>query len=49
MGDVDGEDSDSDGGEFEDVPVKEGFEPVIPDHLRAEYGEKAFVFFMIWD
>ncbi|XP_033632589.1 UV-stimulated scaffold protein A-like [Asterias rubens] len=38
VGDVDGEDSDSDGGEFEDVPVKEGFEPVIPDHLRAEYG-----------
>lgn len=25
--------------EFEEVPEKEGYEPVIPSHLRAEYGE----------
>jgi len=25
--------------EFEDVPEKEGYEPVIPAHLRAEYGK----------
>ncbi|XP_022091851.1 UV-stimulated scaffold protein A-like [Acanthaster planci] len=33
-----GGDSDSEGEGFEDVPEKEGFEPVIPDHLRKEYG-----------
>ncbi|RXN23811.1 UV-stimulated scaffold A [Labeo rohita] len=31
----DGEDDDDD---FVDVPEKEGYEPHIPDHLRAEYG-----------
>jgi hypothetical protein len=25
--------------EMEEVPEKEGYEPVIPPHLRAEYGE----------
>ncbi|XP_065105289.2 UV-stimulated scaffold protein A [Paramisgurnus dabryanus] len=30
-----GEDDDDD---FEEVPEKEGYEPHIPDHLRAEYG-----------
>ena len=34
-----GGDSDSEGEGFEDVPEKEGFEPVIPSHLRKEYGE----------
>ena len=33
----DAESSDSDE-EFEDVPEKEGYEPFIPEHLRAEYG-----------
>lgn len=32
----DGEDSEED---FVDVPEKEGYEPHIPEHLRAEYGE----------
>ncbi|XP_043112973.1 UV-stimulated scaffold protein A isoform X2 [Puntigrus tetrazona] len=31
----DGEDDDDD---FVDVPEKEGYEPFIPEHLRAEYG-----------
>lgn len=31
-----GEDDDDD---FEEVPEKEGYEPHIPEHLRAEYGE----------
>ncbi|KAM9741101.1 UV-stimulated scaffold protein A isoform 2-T2 [Menidia menidia] len=30
----DGEDED----DFDEVPEKEGFEPYIPEHLRAEYG-----------
>ncbi|XP_053314147.1 UV-stimulated scaffold protein A [Spea bombifrons] len=30
--------SDEDDDEFEEVPEKEGYEPDIPDHLRAEYG-----------
>ena len=25
--------------DMEEVPEKEGYEPVIPAHLRAEYGE----------
>ncbi|KAL4660969.1 UV-stimulated scaffold protein A isoform X1 [Arapaima gigas] len=29
---------DEDDDDFEEVPEKEGFEPHIPDHLRAEYG-----------
>lgn len=33
----DGEDDDED--DFVDVPEKEGYEPHIPEHLRAEYGE----------
>lgn len=32
----DGEDSEE---EFVDVPEKEGYEPHVPEHLRAEYGE----------
>ncbi|XP_051715894.1 UV-stimulated scaffold protein A [Ctenopharyngodon idella] len=32
----DGEDDDED--DFVDVPEKEGYEPHIPEHLRAEYG-----------
>lgn len=30
--------SDSEDDDFEEVPEKEGYEPVIPQHLRAEYG-----------
>ncbi|KAM4732220.1 UV-stimulated scaffold protein A isoform 1-T2 [Anableps anableps] len=33
----DGEEEDDDD-EFEEVPEKEGYEPHIPEHLRAEYG-----------
>ncbi|XP_028272355.1 UV-stimulated scaffold protein A isoform X2 [Parambassis ranga] len=33
----DGED-DEDDEDFDEVPEKEGYEPHIPDHLRAEYG-----------
>uniref|UniRef100_I3K0F5 UV-stimulated scaffold protein A n=1 Tax=Oreochromis niloticus TaxID=8128 RepID=I3K0F5_ORENI len=32
----DGEDDDDD--DFDEVPEKEGYEPHIPEHLRAEYG-----------
>lgn len=32
------QDSDSDD-DFDEVPEKEGYEPYIPEHLRAEYGE----------
>uniref|UniRef100_A0A3B5BIW5 UV-stimulated scaffold protein A n=1 Tax=Stegastes partitus TaxID=144197 RepID=A0A3B5BIW5_9TELE len=32
----DGDDDDDD--DFDEVPEKEGFEPHIPEHLRAEYG-----------
>uniref|UniRef100_UPI003AAECDD2 UV-stimulated scaffold protein A n=1 Tax=Centroberyx gerrardi TaxID=166262 RepID=UPI003AAECDD2 len=37
---VDGEedDDDDDDDDFQEVPEKEGFEPHIPEHLRAEYG-----------
>ena len=35
-----GRDSESEGEAFEDVPEKEGYEPVIPEHLRVEYGER---------
>lgn len=34
----DGEEDDDDD-EFEEVPEKEGYEPHIPEHLRAEYGQ----------
>ncbi|KAM4854197.1 UV-stimulated scaffold protein A [Thomomys bottae] len=34
LGDLEDEDSD----DFEEVPEKEGYEPHIPAHLRAEYG-----------
>uniref|UniRef100_A0A3B3W2I2 UV-stimulated scaffold protein A n=1 Tax=Poecilia latipinna TaxID=48699 RepID=A0A3B3W2I2_9TELE len=34
----DGEEDD-DEDEFEEVPEKEGYEPHIPEHLRAEYGQ----------
>ena len=33
------DDDDDDEDEFEEVKVKDGYEPVIPQHLRAEYGE----------
>lgn len=33
----DGEDDDDDD-DFDEVPEKEGYEPHIPEHLRAEYG-----------
>ncbi|XP_051021193.1 UV-stimulated scaffold protein A [Acomys russatus] len=32
------EDSEEDDQDFVEVPEKEGYEPRIPDHLRAEYG-----------
>ncbi|KAK3587499.1 hypothetical protein CHS0354_003642 [Potamilus streckersoni] len=35
-GNIDSSDTDED--EFEEVQEKEGYEPVIPSHLRAEYG-----------
>lgn len=35
----DGEDDDDDDDDFDEVPEKEGYEPHIPEHLRAEYGE----------
>ncbi|XP_072519481.1 UV-stimulated scaffold protein A [Salminus brasiliensis] len=31
-------DDDDDDDDFEEVPEKEGYEPHIPEHLRAEYG-----------
>lgn len=34
-----GEEEDEEDDDFVEVPEKEGFEPHIPDHLRAEYGE----------
>ncbi|KAG8003788.1 UV-stimulated scaffold protein A, partial [Nibea albiflora] len=34
----DGEDDDDDDDDFDEVPEKEGYEPHIPEHLRAEYG-----------
>lgn len=34
---ADGEDDDNDD-DFDEVPEKEGYEPHIPEHLRAEYG-----------
>uniref|UniRef100_A0A9J8A956 UV-stimulated scaffold protein A n=1 Tax=Cyprinus carpio carpio TaxID=630221 RepID=A0A9J8A956_CYPCA len=42
----DGEDDDDD---FVDVPEKEGYEPHIPEHLRAEYGEFVQVQIIIKD
>lgn len=35
----DGEEEDDDDDDFDEVPEKEGYEPHIPEHLRAEYGE----------
>ncbi|XP_071368769.1 UV-stimulated scaffold protein A-like, partial [Centroberyx affinis] len=32
------EEDDDDDDDFQEVPEKEGFEPHIPEHLRAEYG-----------
>lgn len=34
----DGEEEEDDD-DFDEVPEKEGYEPHIPEHLRAEYGE----------
>lgn len=28
--------------DFDEVPEKEGYEPYIPEHLRAEYGESHY-------
>ncbi len=33
------DDDDDDDDDFDEVPEKEGYEPHIPEHLRAEYGE----------
>lgn len=35
----DGEEEEDDDDDFDEVPEKEGYEPHIPEHLRAEYGE----------
>ncbi|CAJ1057980.1 UV-stimulated scaffold protein A [Xyrichtys novacula] len=35
---ADGEDEEDDDDDFDEVPEKEGYEPHIPEHLRAEYG-----------
>uniref|UniRef100_A0A672ZRG5 UV-stimulated scaffold protein A n=1 Tax=Sphaeramia orbicularis TaxID=375764 RepID=A0A672ZRG5_9TELE len=35
---VRGEDDEDDDDDFDEVPEKEGYEPHIPEHLRAEYG-----------
>lgn len=35
----DGEDDD----DFDEVPEKEGYEPNIPEHFRAEYGKFIFI------
>ncbi|KAM5271923.1 UV-stimulated scaffold protein A [Ctenodactylus gundi] len=37
---VPGDEDDEDDEDFVEVPEKEGYEPHIPDHLRAEYGLK---------
>lgn len=37
----DGDDGDDDD-DFDEVPEKEGYEPHIPEHLRAEYGKFMF-------
>ncbi|XP_035525214.1 UV-stimulated scaffold protein A isoform X2 [Morone saxatilis] len=34
----DGDEEDDDEDDFDEVPEKEGYEPHIPEHLRAEYG-----------
>uniref|UniRef100_A0A3Q3BQJ8 UV-stimulated scaffold protein A n=1 Tax=Haplochromis burtoni TaxID=8153 RepID=A0A3Q3BQJ8_HAPBU len=34
----DGEEEEDDDDDFDEVPEKEGYEPHIPEHLRAEYG-----------
>nr|XP_043897122.1 UV-stimulated scaffold protein A-like isoform X3 [Solea senegalensis] len=34
----DGDDDDEEDDDFDEVPEKEGYEPHIPEHLRAEYG-----------
>lgn len=40
----DGEDDDEDDDDdFDEVPEKEGYEPNIPEHLRAEYGKFIFI------
>lgn len=35
--------SDDEDDDFDEVPEKEGYEPHIPEHLRAEYGELVFI------
>lgn len=35
----DDDDEDDDDDDFDEVPEKEGYEPHIPEHLRAEYGK----------
>lgn len=39
----DGEGDDDDDDDFDEVPEKEGYEPNIPEHLRAEYGKFIFI------
>ena len=36
------EEDDTDYDDFDEVPEKEGYEPHIPECLRAEYGEFSF-------
>ncbi|XP_055368557.1 UV-stimulated scaffold protein A isoform X2 [Betta splendens] len=36
--DEDDDDDDEDDSDFDEVPEKEGYEPHVPEHLRAEYG-----------
>lgn len=38
-----GDDADDDDDDFDEVPEKEGYEPHIPEHLRAEYGKFMFI------
>lgn len=37
------EDDEDDDDDFDEVPEKEGYEPNIPEHLRAEYGKFIFI------
>lgn len=39
------DDDDDDDDDFDEVSEKEGYEPHIPEHLRAEYGK--FIFIMM--
>lgn len=41
-GDEEDDDDDDDDDDFDEVPEKEGYEPHIPEYLRAEYGKSSF-------